>query len=157
MLIYFFIFTPTINIFFKLAQRIYMKTKQKLPSFNLQETLVVLAIIGILLLIALPNLMPLITKAKTIEAQTQLKAIYNAEKQYNYMYSKYSSNFDELDFEAPKTVKENGSANYAYEIIAASESQFKAKATAITDFNGDGIYNVWEIDQNGNPKQTTND
>jgi len=157
LLIYFFIFTPTINIFFKLAQRIYMKTKQKLPSFNLQETLVVLAIIGILLLIALPNLMPLITKAKTIEAQTQLKAIYNAEKQYNYMYSKYSSNFDELDFEAPKTVKENGSANYAYEIIAASESQFKAKATAITDFNGDGIYNVWEIDQNGNPKQTTND
>ena len=33
-----------------------MKINRKLPSFNLQEILVVLAIIGILLLLALPNL-----------------------------------------------------------------------------------------------------
>ena len=130
---------------------------KKLPSFNLQEMLIVLAIIGILLLIALPNLMPLITKAKSVEAQTQLKAIFNAEKQYNFMSSKYSSDFKEIDFEAPKTVKENGSANYTYEIIQSSDSEFKARATAITDFNGNGVYNVWEIDQNGNPVQVTKD
>ena len=72
-----------------------MKTDRlkKLPSFNLQEMLIVLAIIGILLLIALPNLMPLISKAKSVEAQTQLKSIYNAEKQYFFMYSKYYINF----------------------------------------------------------------
>ena len=133
-----------------------MKVK-KLHSFNLQETLIVLAIIGILLLIALPNLMPLITKAKSIEAQTQLKAIYNSEKQYYFMYSKYSNAFDELDFETPKTVKENGSANYSYEITQVSNTEFKARATAITDFNGDGIFNVWEIDQNGNPTQVAKD
>ena len=63
---------------------------RKIPALNLQETLIVLAIIGILLLLALPNLMPLITKAKSIEAQTQLKAIYNAQITHNYMYSKYS-------------------------------------------------------------------
>lgn len=130
---------------------------QKVPSFNLQETLIVLAIIGILLLIALPNLMPLIAKAKSVEAQTQLKAIYNAEKQYFYMYSKYSSDLNEIDFEAPKTVNENGSANYIYEIINASNNELKVRATAITDFNGDGIFNVWEIDHHGNPKQITND
>jgi type IV pilus assembly protein PilE len=129
----------------------------KLPSFNLQETLIVLAIIGILLLIALPNLMPLITKAKAVEAQTQLKALYNSEKQYYFMYSKYSTDFGELDFEAPKTVKENGSANYQYEVIQAGNTGFKARATAITDFNGDGVFNVWEIDQNGNPTQVTKD
>ena len=133
-----------------------MKNK-KLASFNLQETLIVLAIIGILLLIALPNLMPLITKAKSIEAQTQLKAIYNAEKQYYFMYSKYSTDFKEMDFESPKTVKENGTANYSYIVITSSNSEFKAQATAITDFNGDGIFNVWEIDQNGNPKQVIKD
>jgi type IV pilus assembly protein PilE len=133
-----------------------MKIK-KLHSFNLQETLIVLAIIGILLLIALPNLMPLITKAKSIEAQTQLKAIYNSEKQYYFMYSKYSNDFAELDFETPKTVKENGSANYVYEVIKSGNTDFKARATAITDFNGDGIFNVWEIDQNGNPTQVTKD
>jgi type IV pilus assembly protein PilE len=135
-----------------------MKTKSlKLPSFNLQETLIVLAIIGILLLIALPNLMPLITKAKSVEAQTQLKAVYNAQKQYFYMYSKYGNNFQEIDFEAPKTVKENGTANYHYEIIQSGNTNFKVRATAITDFNGDGIFNVWEIDQNGNPIQITAD
>ncbi|KAF2518522.1 prepilin-type N-terminal cleavage/methylation domain-containing protein [Flavobacterium salilacus subsp. salilacus] len=133
------------------------KYTKKLPSFNLQEMLIVLAIIGILLLIALPNLMPLITKAKSVEAQTQLKAIYNAEKQYYFMYSKYSNELSEIDFEAPKTVQENGTANYSYEIIQATNNEFKARATAVTDFNGNGIFNVWEIDQNGNPKQVTND
>ncbi|QYJ68264.1 prepilin-type N-terminal cleavage/methylation domain-containing protein [Flavobacterium litorale] len=133
------------------------KQIKKLPSFNLQEMLIVLAIIGILLLIALPNLMPLITKAKSVEAQTQLKAIYNAEKQYYFMYSKYSMEFSEIDFEAPKTVQENGTANYTYEIIQATNSEFKARATAVTDFNGNGIFNVWEIDQDGNPKQVVND
>lgn len=131
--------------------------QKKLPSFNLQEMLIVLAIIGILLLIALPNLMPLITKAKSVEAQIQLKAIFNAEKQYYFMNSKYSSEFAEIDFEAPKTVKENGSANYGYEIIQSSATEFKVKATALTDFNGNGVYNVWKIDQNGLPKQITND
>lgn len=133
-----------------------MKFK-KVQSYNLQETLIVLAIIGILLLIALPNLMPLISKAKSIEAQTQLKAIYNSEKQYYFMHSKYSSAFEELDFETPKTVKENGTANYQYEIILADNNNFKVRATAITDFNGDGVFNVWEIDQNGNPAQVTKD
>lgn len=130
---------------------------KKLPSFNLQEMLIVLAIIGILLLIALPNLMPLITKAKSVEAQVQLKAIYNAEQQYYFMYSKYSPNFVEIDFMAPKTTKENGSANYVYEIIESTDKEFKVQATAITDFNGNGIFNVWEIDQNGVPKQTITD
>ena len=134
-----------------------LKKNSKLQSFNLQEMLIVLAIIGILLLIALPNLMPLIAKAKSVEAQTQLKAIFNAEKQYYFMYSKYGADFNELDFEAPKTVKENGTANYVYEIIHATNGEFKARATAITDFNGDGIFNVWEIDHEGNPKQVTAD
>lgn len=130
---------------------------KKLSSFNLQEMLIVLAIIGILLLIALPNLMPLITKAKSVEAQIQLKAIYNAEKQYNFIYSKYSNAFADIDFEVPKTVKENGSANYLYEIIRSTNNEFKVRATAVTDFNGNGIFNVWEIDQNGVPTQITSD
>ena len=135
----------------------YLPKIKRLPSFNLQEMLIVLAIIGILLLLALPNLMPLITKAKSIEAQTQLKSIYNAQKQYFFMHSKYTADLTEIDFEAPKTVKENGSANYAYEIISASASEFKVKATAVTDFDSDGVFNVWEIDQNGNPIQTVKD
>lgn len=129
----------------------------KIPAINLQETLIVLAIIGILLLLALPNLMPLIAKAKSVEAQVQLKAIYNAQTTHRYMYSKYTNDINELDFEAPKTVQENGTANYVYEIINADNGTFKARAAAITDFDGDGILNVWEIDELGNPKQVTKD
>ncbi len=130
---------------------------RKVPAFNLQELLIVLVIIGILLLLALPNLMPLISKTKSIEAQTQLKHIANLEKQYFFMYSKYSTDFNSIDFEAPKTVQQNGNANYSYEIIEASNNSFKAKAIAISDFDGDGVFNVWEIDQDGNPKEVIKD
>lgn len=131
--------------------------RKKIPALNLQETLIVLAIIGILLLLALPNLMPLISKAKSIEAQTQLKAIYNAQTTHRYMHSKFSPDLAALDFEAPRTVLENGTANYRYEIISADAATFKARAEAITDFDGDGVLNVWEIDENGNPVQTVKD
>ena len=131
--------------------------KRRVTSLNLQETLIVLAIIGILLLLALPNLMPLISKAKSIEAQTQLKALYNSQTTYLYMYSKFTSDMNELDFVPPQTVKENGTANYRYEILTANNVSFKARAEAITDFDGDGIFNVWEIDENGNPKQIIKD
>ena len=120
--------------------------KMKLKAYNLQEVLVVLVIIGILLLLALPNLMPLISKAKSTEAQLQLGHIYNSQMTYRYMYSKYSMDLSEIDFEAPKTVEEGGRANYKYEITSATNNSFKARAEAVTDFDGDGILNVWEID-----------
>ncbi len=134
-----------------------MKWNKKVSAINLQEMLIVLAIIGILLLLALPNLMPLITKAKSVEAQVQLKALYNAQSTYRYMYSKYTNDMNELDFEAPKTIQENGTANYVYQIISADNATFKARAEAITDFDGDGVLNVWEIDETGTPKQTVKD
>lgn len=129
----------------------------KVSGYNLQEVLVVLVIIGILLLLALPNLMPLISKAKSTEAQLQLSHIYNSQTTYRYMYSKYSFELSEIDFEAPKTVNENGRANYNYEILSATNNSFKARATAVTDFDGDGVFNVWEIDENGAPKQIVKD
>jgi type IV pilus assembly protein PilE len=137
-----------------------MKTpyhKTKVKAFNLQEVLIVLLIIGVFMLIALPNLMPLVVKAKSVEAQMQLKYIYNNQTSHRYLYSKYSSDLYELDFEAPKTVKDNGTSNYTYQIISADNTAFIARATAITDFDGDGIFNVWEITENGTPKQIVKD
>ncbi|AOW20767.1 type IV pilin protein [Urechidicola croceus] len=130
---------------------------KKIPSYNLQELMVTLVIIGILVLIALPALMPLISRAKSVEAQNQLKHLFNTERQYFYMHSKYSSNIDDIDFEVPKTVNENGTANYNYEILEATSNTFKARATAIADFDGDGVYNVWEIDQDQNLKEVVKD
>lgn len=45
---------------------------REMRAFSLAELLVVLVIMGILVLIALPNLMPLISRAKSTEAQQQL-------------------------------------------------------------------------------------
>lgn len=130
---------------------------KKIPAFNLEELLVVLVIIGILVLIALPNLMPMISKAKSIEAQTQLTTLQSLQKNYFYMYSTYSKDLKTIDFIAPKTVKNGGRSNYTYEIIEATTTTFKARATAITDFNGDGKFNVWEIDQDQNLKELVKD
>ena len=130
---------------------------RKTNAFTLNEMLMVLAIIGILLLLALPTFMPLISKTKAQEAKIQLKYISNLQTQYRYLNSKYTMEFNELGFEAPKTVNEDGTANYRYEVIEASNGSFKARAEAIVDFDGDGVFNVWEIDENGNPKETVKD
>lgn len=130
---------------------------KKTKAFTLNEMLMVLAIIGILLLLALPTFMPLISKTKAQEAKIQLKYIANLQTQYRYLNSKYTIEFHELDFEAPKTVNEGGTANYRYEITEATNGSFKARAEAIVDFDGDGVLNVWEIDENGNPKEVIKD
>ena len=130
---------------------------KRIPAFTLTELLVVLLIIGILVLLALPKLMPLISKAKSTEAQLQLGHIQTLEKSFFYLKSKYSTSFEEISFEAEKLVTEGGSANYRIDIIEASTTGFKARATAVVDFDGDGKFNVWEIDQDKNLIEVTKD
>ena len=70
---------------------------------------------------------------------------------------KYSASLEELGFEQQPLVTEGGHANYRIEIVEASEGGFRATATAVVDFDGDGEYNVWEIDQDKNLKETVKD
>jgi type IV pilus assembly protein PilE len=130
---------------------------KKIAAFNMQELLVVLVIIGILILIALPNLMPIIAKTKALEAKNHLVHLYGLQRNHFFMYSKYSNDFNAIDFLSEKTVKNGGTANYEYEIIEATNNSFKAKAIAVTDFDGDGVFNVWEIDQDKNLKEVVKD
>jgi type IV pilus assembly protein PilE len=129
----------------------------RLKALTLIELLVVLAIIGILVLMALPNLMPLISKAKSAEAQSNLGHIYTLEQSYRYLHSKYSSSLPEINYEAGKLSTEGGNANYRYEVAEAGNGNFKARATAVVDFDGDGTMNVWEIDQDKDLQEVTPD
>ncbi len=138
--------------------RTFKKLNRKtIPAFSLPELLVVLVIMGILVLIALPNLMPLISRAKATEAQQQLVFLHSLETSHFYTYSKYSDSLDELGFEQSQLVTDDGNANYQIEIVEANEKGFKARATAVVDFDRDGTYDVWEIDQDKNLRQIVKD
>ena len=134
-----------------------MERIKKVKSFTLPELLVVLCIIGILVLIALPRLMPMITKAKSTEAQLQLGHVHTLEKSYFYLHSRYSEDLDEIGFKQEKLVTEGGPSNYQIEVVEAGPAGFKIKATSVVDFDGDGEFNVWEIDQDKNLVETTKD
>jgi type IV pilus assembly protein PilE len=134
-----------------------MKKSKGLKAFTLPELLIVLIIIGILILIALPKLMPLISKTRSTEAKTQLKHIYTLQETYRMEFAKYSSDFVAIGFEHEKLTTEGGSANYRIEIIESTTNSFKAAATAIVDFDGDGQFNRWEIDQDKNLVEVTPD
>ncbi|KAA8476156.1 type II secretion system protein G (GspG) [Arcticibacter tournemirensis] len=132
---------------------------KKVAAYTLTEILIVLVIIGILVLLALPNLMPLITKAKSTEAKLQLEHVHTLEKNYFFEKSKYTSDLNEIGFVQEKltTDGKDGRANYRIEIVTSGPAAFVARATAVADFNGNGTYNVWEIDQDKNLKEVTAD
>lgn len=132
---------------------------KKVKAYTLTEILVVLVIIGILILLALPNLLPLITKAKTTEAKVQLEHVYTLERNYFFEKSKYSSDLNEVGFiqEKLSTDSKDGRANYRIEILQSSPAAFVGKATAVVDFDGDGVFNVWQIDQDKNLQEVVPD
>jgi type IV pilus assembly protein PilE len=131
----------------------------RVKAFTLTEVLVVLVIVGILVLLALPNLMPLITKAKSTEAKIQLEHLHTLEKTFFYEKSKYTTDINSIGFVQEKltTEGEDGKANYRVEVVEAGSTTFLAKATAVVDFDGDGTFNVWEIDQDKNLKEVVAD
>ncbi|MFN3753685.1 type IV pilin protein [Flavobacterium sp.] len=115
-------------------------------AYSMTEILIVLCIIGIILLMVLPNQTAIISQAKSIEAQAMLNQVYGLQKSNFYRFSKYSSNLEELGFEQELTVDEGGQAVYKIEIIDATNDSFLARATSVSDLDSDGSFNTWEID-----------
>ncbi|UMY66258.1 MULTISPECIES: type IV pilin protein [unclassified Flavobacterium] len=118
----------------------------RVRAYSMTEILIVLCIIGIILLMVLPNQTSVISQAKSIEAQAMLNQVYGLEKSYFYRYSKYTSNLEELGFEQEQTVDQGGQAVYKIEIAEATNNGFLARATSVSDLDGDGAFNTWEID-----------
>ena len=117
------------------------------------ELMVVLVIIGVLVLLALPKLMPLVTKAKTTEAKLMLKQVYTLQQSYKFEHDRYSTALSEISFEQEKLTAEGGQARYKIEVVNADEKTFLAQATSTVDFDDDGTFNVWVVDQTGTIKE----
>ncbi|WP_196896057.1 type IV pilin protein [Aureivirga marina] len=133
------------------------KTFKKLKAYSLTEILIVLAIIGILIMLVLPKQTGVVAQAKAIEAQNMLSQLYALETNYFYRFSKYSNNLEEVGFVHEKTISEGGQAVYQITIVEASTNSFRATATALSDFDNDGVFNQWEIDHNRIMKETVKD
>ncbi len=126
-------------------------------GFSMTELMVVLVIIGVLVLLALPRLRPVVTKAKMTEAQLMLKQVYTLEQSYKFENDRYSQSLTDIGFEQEKLVTESGRARYKIEITAADEKGFTAQATSVVDFNNNGVFNVWVVDETGNIKEKVPD
>lgn len=140
----------------RLVQK-YCKRHKGCEGFSLTELMVVLVIIGVLVLLALPKLLPLVTRAKTTEAKLMLKQVYTLEQSYKFEHDKYSNALSEIGFEQEKLVSEGGQARYKIEIASADGNGFVAQAKSTVDFNGNGVYNVWMVDQTGSIKEKVTD
>lgn len=130
---------------------------KKLKSFTLMEILIVIAVIGVLYFLAVPNQASTVASAKAIEAKSMLNQVHALQKNHFYMYSKYTMSLEEIGFEQERLTTEGGNANYKVQIVEAANGSFLAQAEAVVDFDADGQYNVWSIDQNKSLKEVTKD
>jgi type IV pilus assembly protein PilA len=83
-------------------------------GFSLIELMIVVAIIGVLSAIAIPNFQKFQSKAKTSEAKTSLAAIYTAEKAFYAEWAQYMSDFRNIGYTP------NGTYRYDHGFNAAS-------------------------------------
>ncbi len=130
-----------------------MKTLRKLladqSGFSLTELLVVIVIIGILAALAMPKFLSVITRAKSTEAKLMLKHVHQLQKTYYMENDIYSTDLTSIGFEPELLKTEGGTARYLIELRDVTATGFVAQATAVVDFDKDGVFNVWTVDQNG--------
>ena len=130
---------------------------EKLKGMTLTEMLVVLAIIGVLILMSYPVYNRLIIDTRYKEAELNLKEIANFQQVYFFEHARYASALGDIHFLQQTLATEGGQAHFRFEIMEASHSDFRATATAVTDFDADGIMSVWEITKEGIPTMIVED
>lgn len=129
----------------------------RIPAFTLTELLIALVIVGILVYLALPDYSQVVANAKATEAKLQLEHLHSLQTTHYYERSKYSSDIKDIGFEQQRLISEGGNANYRIEVVNASTKSYLARATAVADFDQDGVFNVWEIDQDKNLTEVVKD
>jgi type IV pilus assembly protein PilA len=89
-------------------------TRTSAKGFTLIELMIVVAIIGILAAIAIPNFLKFQAKAKQSEAKTNLAAIFTAQTSYFSEFGSYGTTFTIINWAAA------GQNRYAYGVGTAA-------------------------------------
>jgi type IV pilus assembly protein PilA len=108
-------------------------------GFTLIELMIVVAIIGILAAIAIPNFMTYQCKAKQSEAKSILGAIRTAQEAYYAEYSTYAADTAAMNFDT------KGGGDYAFSITANNATGFTAKANGTIN----GKTDTWTVNSTG--------
>ncbi len=114
-------------------------------GFTLIELMIVVAIIGILAAIAIPNFMNYQCKAKQSEAKANLGNMRVMQEAYFAEYDRYSTM-------AAIGWNTKGDPRYTYSVDASSTTAFTASATATINTEAD----TWTIDEDGDLTPTAN-
>ena len=136
-------------------------------GFSLTELMIVVAIIGILAVIAIPNFLKYQARAKQSEAKANLVAIHTSEMAYFAENNAYVDDFNAIGFAVT-----GSSQLYYYELGVSSSGTLPPGCTASTldnvsdtgftavataNIDGDSTCDVWTIDEKKTLVNVTND
>jgi type IV pilus assembly protein PilA len=138
-----------------------MRRTQKSKGFTLIELMIVVAIIGILAAIAIPNFIGMQKRAKTSEAKSSLGEVRTLEEAYRAEVDAYigvppmaeipvglhTDNDADADNMAEIGFHPKGVTRYAYTFTAADSSNFTAQASGNID--ADGGMDTWTMNEDG--------
>lgn len=101
------------------------KTRTSQAGFSLVELMVVVAIIGVLASIAVPQVNKYIAKARQSEAKTMLSSIYTSEKAFFAEYNAYDARFGAVGYSPEGKLRYNaGFATSAGTAIATAANGY---------------------------------
>ena len=101
-----------------------MNFKINAKGFTLIELMIVVAIIGIMAAIAIPNFLTYMCKSKQAEARANLGNLTTMQESFFSVNNIYSTNFNDLGF----TLK--GTPRYTYVVTVADTSNFTSVASS---------------------------